>query len=96
MPEQNNLKPIDKLSKYLAIILSSIAIIAGIGSFINSQASKAVVNYKVEQNEKEIEKLKVKTEPIPVIQTDIKNIAEDVEDVKDIVESIRDKLIPTH
>jgi len=85
-----------KIKEYLAISISVLAILAAIGTYTNSKAQKAIFEYKVEQNEKEIAVLKAKTEHIPVMQTDIKNVAKDVDEIKDIVEMIRDKLIPVH
>lgn len=88
MPETKN-----KVKEYLSIVISVLAILAAIGSFANTKAKTAVFEYKVEQNEMKIKTLEVKTESIPVIQTDVKNLAEDVGDVKDIVQAISDYLI---
>ena len=76
-----------KIEKYLAIVVSVIAILMAIGSFANTKAKTAVFEYKILQNETEIKELKVKTGDIPVIQTNMKNMAEDVAEIKDDIKA---------
>ena len=83
----------NKVKEYLSIVISVIAILAAIGSFANTKAKTAVFEYKVEQNEIHIKTLEIKTENIPVMQNDVKNLAKEVGEVKVIVQGISDYLI---
>ncbi len=71
-----------KIEKYLAIIVSVIAILMAIGSFASTKAKTAIFEYKILQNEIEIKDLKAKTGDIPIIQADMENMAEDVSEIK--------------